>query len=171
MCSVSAAARLTIINNHFSSRFGSTPVFGGPQPFVQAAEEAREAQSLAMNEVTRRILKRDRHARVVVLGDLNTFEFTNDLKEILPGAGWHRVLYNLFRRDPDDNKYSFIFEGNSQALDHIFVSRRLLPGARFDFVHVNVDFPRLFDSVVGSDHEPILASLYIPGSRYWFWRD
>jgi endonuclease/exonuclease/phosphatase family metal-dependent hydrolase len=158
---------VTIINNHFSSRFGSTPIFGGPQPFVQAAEDAREAQSLAMNEVTRRILDHDRHAPVIVLGDLNTFEFTNDLKEILPGVRRHRILYNLIGRNFGDDEYTFIFEGNSQVLDHIFVTRNLLLGARYDFVHVNVDFPRLFTSVVGSDHEPILASLFVPRPRRW----
>ena len=50
---------VVLINNHFSSRFGSTPIFGGPQPFVQAGEDVRAAQSLAMNEVTRGILSDD----------------------------------------------------------------------------------------------------------------
>ncbi|MEM9730251.1 MAG: endonuclease/exonuclease/phosphatase family protein [Myxococcota bacterium] len=162
--------KITILNNHFSSRFGSSPVFGGPQPFLQAAEEAREAQSLAMNEVTRYILRKDRRANVIVTGDLNTFEFTNDLKEILPGTGWNRVLFNLIRRNFDDNKYSFIFEGNSQVLDHFFVNGRLLWGARLDFVHVNVDFPRLFNSVVASDHEPLVASFYVPPARKFYRR-
>ena len=38
-------ADIIIVNNHFSSRFGSTPVFGGPQPFTQAAEVAPQASS------------------------------------------------------------------------------------------------------------------------------
>ncbi|MEO0325638.1 MAG: endonuclease/exonuclease/phosphatase family protein [Myxococcota bacterium] len=156
---------ITVINNHFSSRFGSTPIFGGPQPFVQAAEDAREAQSLAMNEVTRAHLRADPDARVVVLGDLNTFEFTNDLAEILPGTGKDRVLTNLTDRARRGDAYSFIFEGNSQALDHVFVSDALKPGARLDFVHVNVDFPRRFGDVVGSDHEPLLASLRVERRR------
>ncbi len=150
---------VVVVNNHFSSRFGSSPIFGGPQPFVQAAEAAREAQSLAMHEVARQILDADDDIGVIVLGDLNTFEFTNDLAEILPGSGEDQILYNLVGKNRDDNRYSFIFEGNSQALDHIFVSESLFEKARMDFVHVNVDFPRLFSDAVGSDHEPLLAVL------------
>ena len=34
---------VTVISVHNSSRLGSTPIFGGPQPFVQAAEPERSA--------------------------------------------------------------------------------------------------------------------------------
>ena len=153
--------RVVVLNNHFTSRFGSTPIFGGPQPFVQFGEETREAQSLAMNEVTQWWLGQDESANVVVLGDLNTFEFTNDLAEILPGTGDEQILYNLFDLDPSNDRYSFIFDGNSQALDHIFVTRPLLDEARFEFVQVNVDLPRRFEDVTASDHEPLLTRLRI----------
>jgi len=150
--------QVTILNNHFSSRFGSSPTFGGFQPFVQAGEQAREAQSLAMNQLVNWHLKDDDDKNVIVLGDLNTFEFTDDLSQILTSGGDGQVLYNLINKNRDDNKYSFIFEGNSQALDHIFVTEELAEEARLDFVHVNVDFPRLFTDTVGSDHEPLIAS-------------
>jgi len=156
---------VTVLNCHFSSRFGSTPIFGGPQPFVQAGEAAREAQSLAINEVAAGLLEQDEDANVVVAGDLNTFEFTNDLTEILPGAGDARILRNLVPKNRDDNVYTFIFEGNSQVLDHIFVSERLFDRARLDIVHVNVDFARRFGDVVGSDHEPLLATLKLQRGR------
>ena len=158
----------TVINNHLSSRFGSSPVFGGPQPFVQAAEDAREAQTGTLNEVVDALLDGGRgdfdHAsksgRVIVLGDLNTMEFTDDLTEILPGTGAERVLTNLIDSLTDDNVYTFNFEGNSQVLDHFLVTDNLLGGAQFDIVHLNVDFPRV-DNTVGSDHEPLLASFEI----------
>ncbi|MEO0805960.1 MAG: esterase-like activity of phytase family protein [Cyanobacteria bacterium J06643_4] len=162
-------SEVTIVNNHFSSRFGSTPVFGGPQPFVQAGEEAREAQSQEINDYVDGLLSADPTANVVVLGDLNTFEFTNDLAEILPGVGDEKVLTNLVEQAVANNEaYSFIFDGNSQILDSLYVSDGLLPGAKFDIVHVNNDFPRddgrnLFtDTVVASDHEPLVAQLTIP---------
>lgn len=150
---------LVLINNHFTSRFGSTPIFGGPQPLIQAGESAREAQALAMNQVTH-WHRQHKHTKIVVLGDLNTFEFTNDLTEILPGSGKQTILYNLISKNHDDNRYSFNFEGNSQTLDHIFVTRPLLQGAKFDFVHVNVDYPRRFSDVVASDHDPLWAAFY-----------
>ena len=154
----------TVVNNHLSSRFGSTPIFGGPQPFAQAAEANREAQTGTLNEVVDSLIDQAQgnsvHAskagRVIVTGDLNTFEFTNDIAEILPGTGSDRVLTNLIDGLSDDNVYTFNFEGNSQVLDHMLVTDNLLDGAAFDIVHVNVDFPRV-DASVGSDHEPLVG--------------
>jgi predicted extracellular nuclease len=154
--------QFTVINNHLTSRFGSTPVFGGIQPFVQAGEAEREAQMQALNDYVDFLLADEDDGAVVVLGDLNTFEFTNDLTEILPGTGSERVLTNLIDSLKDDNVYSFNFEGNSQVLDHFLVSDSLLDNAKFDIVHVNVDFPRV-DDTVGSDHEPLVARLKLKG--------
>ncbi|WP_305986079.1 5'-nucleotidase C-terminal domain-containing protein [Roseibium sp. MMSF_3544] len=151
---------ITLINNHFSSRFGSTPIFGGPQPFVQAGEDARELEAKTINEVVDALLAADANANVVVLGDLNTFDFTDELTEDLPGVGDEQVLTNLSVLAEDS--YTFNFQGNSQALDHIFVTDGLLDGAQVDVVHTNVDF-----TDPTSDHEPIVASFNfgVPGEE------
>ena len=148
----------TVINNHLSSRFGSTAIFGAIQPFIQAAETTREAQATALNAAVDAMLAGGMD-RIAVVGDLNTFQWTNDLADILPGTGPQRVLTNLINQLNDDNVYTFIFDGNSQALDHFFVTDAVLP-AKIDIVHVNVDFPRV-DDTVGSDHEPLLVRLKI----------
>ncbi|MCH7586326.1 MAG: 5'-nucleotidase C-terminal domain-containing protein, partial [Acidobacteria bacterium] len=155
----------TVVNNHLTSRFGSTPVFGGPQPFVQAGEAEREAQTGALNEVVDALLAgahgNSVHAssagRIMVVGDLNTMEFTNDITDILPGTGGDRVLNNLIDTLTDDNVYTFNFEGNSQVLDHMLVTDNLAGSAQFDIVHLNVDFPRVSSSAVGSDHEALVG--------------
>jgi len=167
---------VTVINNHLSSRFGSTPIFGAVQPFVQAGEDNREAQVGALNDYVDFILKSDDNANIIVLGDLNTFQFTDDLRNILPGKNVKnrkdddserkdkykrkenskRVLSNLVDTLKDDAIYSFIFDGNSQQLDHMFISDALRNRAQFDIVHVNNDFPRV-DSSTASDHEPLLG--------------
>ena len=158
---------IVVVNNHLTSRFGSTPVYGGPQPFIQAGEAEREAQVGALNELVNLVLAFDPSANIAVVGDINTFQFTNDLTDILPGEDG--VLTNLIppvgtKRGVDRNNiYTFNFEGNAQVLDHVFVSAGLLKGARLDIVHVNVDFPRVDDSV-GSDHEPLVAKLRLSKS-------
>ncbi|MDH3499100.1 MAG: hypothetical protein OEM97_03175 [Acidimicrobiia bacterium] len=154
----------TVINNHLTSRFGSTPVFGGPQPFVQAGEVERGAQTAALNEVTDALIAGSHgnsiHAskagRIMVVGDLNTMQWTDELTDTLPGTGADRVLSNLIDGLTDDAVYTFNFEGNSQVLDSFFVTDNLLGTAQFDIVHVNVDFPRV-DDTVASDHEPLVA--------------
>jgi predicted extracellular nuclease len=101
------------------------------------------------------LLEADPEARVVVAGDLNTFEFTDDLQDLLPGGDL--ILKDLLGEMQDDNRYSFNFDGNSQLLDHIFATRNLLDGAEFDVVHLNLDLPRLLGEVAPSDHEPLVA--------------
>ncbi len=146
--------RLRIINNHLSSRFGSTPVFGAVQPFVQAGEAARAAQVRALHDYAAHLLQADRGARLIVLGDMNTFEFSDELTEILPGSP--AALYSLMTLVPREERYSYNYEGNSQTLDHVFVSRPLLRRAELDVVHLNTDFPAL-PGLAASDHDPLVA--------------
>jgi predicted extracellular nuclease len=136
-------------------------VFGGPQPFLQAAESAREAQARALNEVVNQLVSADGATHVIVVGDLNTFEFTNDLTDLLPGSGSNRVLVNLVTTPTDDNVYSYNFEGNAQVLDHVFVTRALVRRSELDIVHVNSDFPFIDPVARTSDHEPLVLRLEV----------
>jgi predicted extracellular nuclease len=148
-----AGRRLTIVNNHLTSRYGSTPAYGAVQPFVQAGEEARAAQVGALRTWVTRRLAADPAARVVVLGDLNTFEFTDDLATLLPGDP--PVLHPLAALVPAAERYSYNYEGNSQALDHAFVTDALRAGAEAEYVHLNTDVPAA-PGAAASDHDPLV---------------
>jgi len=48
------------------------------------------------------------------------------------------------------------FEGNAQALDHIYVSSALLAASpEVDLVHVNTELAE--DAMRGSDHDPVIS--------------
>jgi predicted extracellular nuclease len=87
---------------------------------------------------------------------MNTFEFSDELAELLPGSPV--VLYPLTPLVPQAERYSYNYEGNSQTLDHVFVSRALLPSAELDVVHLNADFPAR-PGLTASDHDPLVARL------------
>lgn len=152
--------RVTVVNNHLSSKGGSAPILGVEQPFearqedptVNGSLDERQAQATAVAAFVDELRAADPGARVVVLGDLNEFEFVSPVRDIL-GAS----LTNLVESLPENERYSFIFQGNSQALDHILVSDNLADGARFDIVHVNSEFAELPERA--SDHDPLLAAL------------
>jgi predicted extracellular nuclease len=93
------------------------------------------------------LLAADRRAKVVVLGDLNDFEFSRTA-DILASGG---ALVDLPRTLPPRERYTYVFEGNSQVLDHILLSPGLARsrGYDYDIVHVNSEFA---DQV--SDHDP-----------------
>ena len=153
---------VTVVNNHFSSKGGSSPIFGVDQPFEELQEnpdvngslDERQAQAQAVNDYLEGILTDDADANIAVLGDLNEFEFISPVDEILGSD-----LTNSIDTIPEDERYSFIFQGNSQELDHILVSDALVDGAAIDIVHVNSEFAETEQRA--SDHDPILAQLVI----------
>ncbi|MEL7313162.1 MAG: lamin tail domain-containing protein, partial [Pseudomonadota bacterium] len=140
-----------VINNHFRSKGGDNPIFGFNQAPLVPSEAPRTEQAQVVANFVSDILSIDAEARVVVLGDLNEFEFRPPLLA-LEDAG----LVNLTNMDVQD-AYTFIFNGNSQALDHILVSPSLLP-AEYDAVHTVVDAPEI-DGDVSSDHDPVIVKL------------
>jgi predicted extracellular nuclease len=152
---------VTLINNHFTSKGGSAPIMGVSQPFealqndpsINGNVDERSAQAQAVADFVASLLGSDPNANIAVLGDLNEFQFAQALAVLLAD------LNDLSSLIPEGERYSFIFDGNSQQLDHIFASDALFDGALFDIVNTNVDFS-LSDSRA-SDHDPVLAAFTI----------
>jgi uncharacterized protein len=147
--------KVFVIANHFSSKGGDQPLFGRFQPPVRSTEVARHAQAQSVNEFVDEILAVDPNANVVVLGDINDFEFSETV-DILEGG----VLTSLMDTLPKPERYSYVFEGNSQVLDQILVADNLLDRFRIDYdpVHVNSEF-----ADQASDHDPQVARLDLRG--------
>jgi predicted extracellular nuclease len=139
---------LFAVANHFNSKGGDDPLFGRFQPPVRVTETQRHAQAQVVNDFVDSVLAVDSRARVLVLGDLNDFEFSETLS-ILQGG----VLENLILTLKRPERYTYVFEGNSQVLDQILVSQHLFRDLMaYDVVHVNSEF-----AVQASDHEPQVA--------------
>jgi endonuclease/exonuclease/phosphatase family metal-dependent hydrolase len=146
---------LTVVNMHSSSKGGSSPLFGAIFPAVNGREANRAAQSAEVNLVVDQELASNPNANIVVLGDMNEFEFTSSVFDALTGAP-SDVLQVLTRDLPEVERYTFAFNGNSQALDHIVVSNNLAPIAEYEAIHVNSEFQT---AQRGSDHDPVVARL------------
>ena len=87
-----------------------------------------------------------------MLGDINDFEFSQTMS-LLEGGVLHALMSTL----PQNERYSYVFEGNSQSLDHIVVSNSLFANPfAYDAVHVNAEF---FDQL--SDHDPQVARFLV----------
>lgn len=150
--------KLFFIANHWKSKSGDQPLFGRFQPPVRSTGTQRNAEAQVVKDFVNEILALDPHANVIVLGDLNDFEFSDALT-ILEGAG-DLELHALMETLPQNERYSFVFEGNSQTLDHIVVSNNLFThfSFKYDVVHVNSEF-----ADQASDHEPQVARLDLRG--------
>jgi hypothetical protein len=134
-----------VIANHFNSKGGDDPLFGHSQPPTLATEAQRVQQATVVHDFVANLETADPDAAVVVLGDLNDFEFSPPLGTLKAG-----VLHDLIETLPQDERYTYDFEGNSQSLDHILLSDALFaqPFA-YDAVHVNSEF-----ASQASDHDP-----------------
>jgi predicted extracellular nuclease len=142
------------IANHFNSKGGDDPLFGRFQPPIRRTEIQRHQQAAIVNEFVDDLLAAENKAKVAVLGDINDFEFSETTR-ILEGD----ALTSLFDTLPVEERYSYVFEGNSQVLDQILVSSKLLQRLEeYDSVHVNSEF---HDQ--DSDHDPQVARFRLWG--------
>jgi uncharacterized protein len=146
---------VTVINVHFTSRLGSDPLWGANQPPNNAGDASRTAQAQAVKAYVDNQLALDPSLKLSVLGDFNGFYFENALKAL----GGNGVLTNLHDLLPEEERYSYLFDGNLQAIDHILVSGGLRAGASFDAVHINAEQTR--ETPRGTDHDPLVARLFI----------
>jgi uncharacterized protein len=139
------------IVNHFNSKGGDQPLMGRFQPPVRSSEVQRTQQATIVANFVQSITAIDARANIVVLGDLNDFEYSPALT-ILKNSG----LTDLIETLPANERYTYVFEGNSQALDHILVSQNLFNTALpvYDIVHINAEFANQ-----ASDHDPEVVRL------------
>lgn len=145
---------LVAIALHLRSKSGDGPLFGRFQPPIEPSRTARAEQTGVVGAFVEAILAADPDAAIVVLGDCNDFDFAPALVR-LEAAG----LRNLTRQLPESERYTYVFEGNSQALDHVLVSASLAEAARYEIVHVNSEY---LAARRASDHDPVLARLALP---------
>lgn len=146
--------KMFVVVNHFNSKGGDDALFGHTQPPVLYSEVQRLQQAQVVNGFVDSILALDANANVIVLGDLNDFQFSTPVSDTLAAD----VLTNLMSTLPITEQYTYIYDGNSQVLDHILVSDNLFQDAsiEFDVVHVNAEFA--YSSSRPSDHDPVVAT-------------
>ncbi|MFD4030376.1 endonuclease/exonuclease/phosphatase family protein [Streptomyces sp. NPDC058637] len=143
-----------VIGNHFASKGGDQPLHGRYQEPVRSSETKRVQQAAEVNSFVTSLLKADKSARVVTLGDLNDFAFSPTMDALTRGG----VLRPLITTLPASERYSYVYDGNSQTLDHILTSPAI---RRFDYdvVHINAEF-----ADQASDHDPQIVRIDVKGS-------
>jgi predicted extracellular nuclease len=151
-----AGQRILFVNLHLTSRGASTPLFGAVQPPEIGGLQRRVDQAAEVRKHLEARVAAEPGLEVVVLGDLNEFAFAEPVT-VLEGDHTPPLLTNLSGLLPEEERYSFVFQGNAQQLDHVLVSTGLRAAAEIDFVHVNAEFQD-----AASDHDPVVARLLVP---------
>lgn len=143
----SGDATVYLLNNHFTSLSGGE----------EATEPRRTAQAEWNVTLVEQILAREPDAYVVVLGDLNSFYGTRPL-EALREAG----LRHVYEFVEPERPYTYIFQGESETLDHMLVTPSLYARlAAVEALHINADYPPPVPEDPSprrvSDHDPLVA--------------
>ncbi|MFH8898790.1 endonuclease/exonuclease/phosphatase family protein [Streptomyces coeruleorubidus] len=136
-----------VIANHFNSKGGDQGLTSQYQPPARSSETQRHQQATLVNAFAKDILDTQKNADVVVLGDINDFEFSDTTRK-LEGRG---ELWSAIKSLPRSERYSYVYQGNSQVLDQILISPSIRRDCDFEYdsVHVNAEFN---DQI--SDHDP-----------------
>jgi predicted extracellular nuclease len=149
---------LVVINAHFASR-----------PNERVA--LRRDQSSLVAEFGKAWVEANPGVGVVIGGDLNVFprpddpfsQTQSDQLGALYGSGALSVYDWIVKRKPE-NAYSYVYDGQSQTLDHLFMVGEVKD--RFHsatFLHINCDWPDRVDDSGNSprgisDHDPLIVS-------------
>lgn len=160
---------VTIIGNHFKSKGGDDPIFGVNDPPIRITEVQRKDQAQVVRDFVNDILDADPGAKVMVTGDLNDFQFGEPGEgpdhplAILEGGPSEVPMVNLINLEKPAETFTFVFDGNSQVLDHMLISPSLLGDFKaVDILHFNAGFPSDLGSVPdtpirASDHDALEA--------------
>jgi uncharacterized protein len=156
------------------SKLGDDPLLGRRQPPQRASDAVRKRQARALRGFVESLLAADPHARVLVAGDLNDLEFAEPGEgsdhpvAILEGALGGPRLLDLVRIVARPSRFSFVFEGNAQSLDHMIASPALLHRlAGIDVLHFCASFPEALERdertpLRASDHDALEARFSWP---------
>jgi len=175
----SISQEVNILGVHMRSRSGIT---GSDRERVR---NKHFEQSLSVAQMVQDIQSNASTVPLVVLGDFNDFEFSDGyadvigeiqgvidpVKNLLNSDGVTIInpvsprLWNAVDTLPTDEKYSFVFRGTLQVLDHVLLSDAALAKlAETKFIRGNIDAPAKHAGDYGqayrmSDHDGIRVTL------------
>jgi len=145
-----------VVGNHFDSKGGDQGADGRFQFPAQSSAVQRAGQAQVVHDFVQQMLAVDKKADVVVLGDLNDFQFSPSVTALRTGSAdgtGPLILADLISTLPENERYTYVFNGVSQVLDHILVTPG--PGAvQYQVVHINSEFTNQT-----SDHDPQVVRL------------
>jgi hypothetical protein len=179
---------LTVIVNHLRSLNGAADLSPGSNGWATVGERVRAKRLKQAEDLADLVQARQAATpaeRIVLVGDFNAFDFNDGLGDsvgvikgtpapddetAVPGDGVDLVdpdLQNLEATLPPSERYSYVFDGNAQALDHVLVNQAVLDDTtarRLEHARIGADFPETArnDDTTPlrlSDHDPAVAYL------------
>jgi hypothetical protein len=145
------AQTVWVIDNHWKSKSGDE----------SANARLRAAQASVVAERVQAILSVDAEAQIVVLGDLNDFYGGAAVATLQNATG----LFHPYEFLPPLQRYTYIFNGAAQVLDHALMTPNLVPQlALVQILHIHADAATGASPLAHSDHDPVVLRVRPEGA-------
>jgi predicted extracellular nuclease len=170
---------VTVIVNHLRSLNGVDDPVDGPR--IRAK---RKAQAEYLAAIINAFHESYPNGNIIAIGDFNAFQFSDgygDVIGIIKGTPvpanevltphvttTNSPLTNLVETLPPNQRYTYVFDGSAQVLDHILINQNLLDElSRFHIARLDADFPEIYRSDPNrperiSDHDIPVAYFRLP---------
>jgi uncharacterized protein len=166
--SVANGGGFWFVVNHFKSK-GSCPSSGDVDLGQGCWNTLRTQQATALNGFVNSLRTSSGEQDVLMMGDFNNY-LTEDPSDTLEAASHESLL----KRMPAANRYTYVFGGETGALDHAYTSSSLSSQVSdVNVWHINGDEPPVLDyntefktddryaatAFRSSDHDPVMVGL------------
>lgn len=173
---------VTVIVNHLRSLNGMTDS-GLPGERVR---DKRRLQAEFLANYIQVLQSSHSEDRIISVGDYNAFPFNDGFVDLIGTIKGTPTAPELVVSSSDDlvdpnlvnlgdalgalEDYSYVFDGNAQAIDHVLANRQAFKRlVRFAYAHLGADFPETFRSDATrperlSDHDAAIAYFEIPAA-------
>ncbi|MFN0111172.1 MAG: Calx-beta domain-containing protein [Blastocatellia bacterium] len=180
-----------VIVNHLRSLNGVDDAGPGSNGWATGGDRVRAkrlAQTVDLANLVQTRQTNNPNERIVLVGDFNFFEVNDgygdsmrtllgvsfpDNETVVPNDGTDLVTPDLtLLLDTLLQRYSFVFDGNAQSLDHAIVNAAVIAATsarRVEHARINGDFPETDrNSTVTvqrlADHDPLVVYLQLPSA-------
>lgn len=166
---------ITVIVNHLKSFLGSNdPKDGGLR-----VRTKRKLEAEFMAKLVAERLKANPSERIALVGDFNAFQFNDGVVDVIGTISGKPApkdevlmasedflnpdLINLVNSITPEQRYSYVFDGSAQILDHFLINDNLFKHTvGFGYVRLNADFPETYRNDPNrverfSDHDAAIA--------------
>lgn len=147
-----------VVANHWDAKLGDQNADGRFQYPAQSSQTQRAGQASVVHNFVSKLLALDKRAAVVVLGDLNDYQFSTPLNVLKTGDAegvGTPILTDLITTLPVNQQYTYVYNGISQVLDHILTTTGAYTRS-YEVVHINSEFKNQT-----SDHDPQLVRMAV----------
>jgi predicted extracellular nuclease len=188
-----ASYPITAFVNHLRSLNGIDDTGPGSSGWASEGHRVRAKrgeQALYLANLVQARQQANPSEHIVLLGDFNAFEFSDGYVDIMGIVRGDEVPADQVIYDVDSpittplidgseliadtaEKYSYVFEGNAQTLDHVVVNEAMVldvAGLSVDHARINADFGVHNFGVAGnairvSDHDPVRVTIGVADFR------